>query len=181
MSKSCYRQKLGATDRRPDRTLDQTCERIHGVMSGQTMTREHYMELYTNTRYLLTQGMVDKVFIKGKSHLATYLIETRHLVLNEDEPSVLVQYYADRWEDYKFRLKVLNGACCYLNQHSERFLKKETKIQQRKIYSIGMQLWWGNMAQLMQSELRRAIVKLIRQYRDGKMVNTRRIARVLNS
>ena len=101
------------------------------------------MELYTNTRYLLTQGMVDKVFIKVKSHLATYLIETRHLVLNEDEPSVLVQYYADRWEDYKFRLKVLNGACCYLNQHSQRFLKKETKIQQRTIYSTGMQLWWG--------------------------------------
>ena len=149
MSKSCYPLKLGATDRRPDRALDQTCERIHGVTSGQTMAREHYMELYTNTRYILTQGMVDNVFIEVKSHLATYLMETRRRVLNEDEPSALVRYYADRWEDYKFRLKVLNGACSYLNQHSERFLKKETKIQQRAIYPIGMQLWWSNMAQLM--------------------------------
>ena len=104
------------------------------------MAREHYTELYTNTRYPLTQGMVDNVFIEVKSHLATYLMETRRRVLNEDEPSALVRYYADRWEDYKFRLKVLNGACSYLNQHSERFLKKETKIQQRAMYPIGMQL-----------------------------------------
>ncbi|KAH8921932.1 Cullin-domain-containing protein [Atractiella rhizophila] len=169
------------------------------------MSYDKYMQLYTVsynycTSSRMNQGSINEplglshaarsganlmgadLYEKVDNYFVTHLSQVRHQTEDlVDEP--LLQFYTKEWQRYTTGANYVNRLLAYLNRHWVKREKDEGRRNVYNVYTLALVKWKECLFRHVQqsSKLTKAILKLIEKQRNGEVIETKLIEKVIDS
>ncbi|UZJ57324.1 hypothetical protein CBS101457_006644 [Exobasidium rhododendri] len=173
-------------------------EGIEVMMSNSTegLSYKRYMEMYTVAYNYCTSSRMNHISPEGAgasvmgadlySHLTSYFQQHLRGIrkgadnLNEES---LLKYYATEWDRYTSGANFVHRLFTYLNRHWVKREKDEGKKNVYTVYTLSLVQWKEHMFKHVKSKQRlaNALLKQIEKQRNGEVIETSLVKKVVDS
>ncbi|CAJ0957504.1 unnamed protein product, partial [Mesorhabditis belari] len=155
---------------------------LDDIFGERRIEQKRYMKLYTHVYNHYHKNGPD--FTELYQRLKNYLERTVTEALqegNEKHGEELVRFYAEKWEKFPFYFKATDGMFAYLNKH---WIKRQIEDKREPIFyvkTLGLVTWRDVLLSELDARLMQGVMDLIRQERDGQIIDRSLIRAVVES